>query len=152
MIKRRLRSTLRLAGLVLLIAAGATAIAALAIQFRIRLSNEWQRHVPLPAASVPQKADSIMVFAPHSDDETLACGGMLALAARNGARMRVVVLTNGDGFRIAVGRAYGTLKVTPEKCVRFAYKRQKETLRALSTLGVPSGRVTFLGYPDRGIA
>lgn len=92
-----------------------------------------------------------MVFAPHSDDETLGCGGMLAESVRNGADVHVVLVTNGDGFRIAVGRAYRTFRVTPRKCIEFAYRRQKETLKALSALGVTKDKVTFLGYPDRGV-
>lgn len=126
-------------------------IAALAIQYRIHLANESQQHVPLPAAAVHTRGDRVIVFAPHSDDETLGCGGMLATSIANGADVRVVLITNGDGFRIAVGRAYNTLRVTPQRCIEFAYRRQKETLRALETLGVSDKQVTFLGYPDRGI-
>ena len=126
-------------------------IVALAIQYKIHLANEWQSHVPLPKASPHTRGDRILVFAPHSDDETLGCGGMLATATANGADVKVVLVTNGDGFRIAVGRAYGTIKVTPKRCIEFAYKRQKETLRALGILGVNANNVTFLGYPDRGI-
>lgn len=127
------------------------AIAALAIQYRIRLANDWQQNVALPAAEVHGEGDSVMVFAPHSDDETLGCGGMLATSVANGAKVRVVLITNGDGFRLAVGRAYNTLRVTPEGCIKFAYRRQRETLRALSSLGIAPKSVVFLGYPDRGI-
>ena len=136
MFRRRLRSTLKLAAAIILIAAALWAVRALAIQFGIHLTNDWQRHVPLPEATAPHKTDRIIVFAPHSDDETLACGGMLALAARNGARVRVVLLTNGDGFRLAVGRAYHTLRVTQGMCVQFAYRRQRETRKALASLGI----------------
>jgi LmbE family N-acetylglucosaminyl deacetylase len=132
--------------------AATTLVAALAIQYRIHIANEWQQYASVPPMAAPARGDFVMVFAPHSDDETLGCGGMLSLAAKNHARVRVVLVTNGDGFRVAVGRAYKTLKVTPHKCIEFAYKRQRETLSALRTLGIPPGRVTFLGYPDRGIA
>ncbi|MGI6296722.1 MAG: PIG-L deacetylase family protein [Armatimonadota bacterium] len=127
-------------------------MATVAIQYRIHLANEWQAHVSLPVAAPHKPGDRIIVFAPHSDDETLGCGGMLATAVNNGADVRVVLITNGDGFRIAAGRAYGTIRVTAQKCIKFAYKRQKETLRALAQLGVEPNQVTFLGYPDRGIA
>ena len=39
--------------------------------------------------------DRILVFAPHSDDEVLGCGGYLALRQKEGARIRVVVVTDG---------------------------------------------------------
>ncbi len=127
------------------------AIAALAMQYRINLANKWQHRVALPPSVVHGKGDNVMVFAPHSDDETLGCGGMLATSAANGAKVRVVLVTNGDGFRLAVSRAYKRLKVTPKECIEFAYRRQRETLHALSKLGVAPKSVTFLGYPDRGI-
>ncbi len=37
----------------------------------------------------------ILVLAPHPDDEVFGCGGVLALAARTGARIRTVILTDG---------------------------------------------------------
>ena len=149
--KRLLHHTFRATRLLIWAAIAVAVIAALAIEYRIHLANEWQQHVPLPAAPIHKRGDRVLVFAPHSDDETLGCGGMLATAVANGANVRVVLVTNGDGFRIAVGRAYKTLRVTPQRCIEFAYRRQTETLRALATLGVRGKQVTFLGYPDRGI-
>ena len=151
MSRRLLHHTFRATRLLIWAAIAVVVIAVLAIQYRIRLANEWQEHVSLPPA-VPHKAgDRVMVFAPHSDDETLGCGGMLATSVRNGATARVVLITNGDGFRIAVGRDFRTLHVTPIKCIDFALKRQKETIHALAALGVKKDQVTFLGYPDRGV-
>ena len=126
-------------------------IAGLAIQYRIHLSNEWEERVRLPAAPVYGAGDRLVVFAPHCDDETLGCGGLIATSVANGARVRVVMITNGDGYRFAIGKAYKTLRVTPRRCISFAGKRQQETLNALGVLGVNKSRVTFLGYPDRGI-
>lgn len=143
---------LRLILTVLGIVCAVVLVSALAIQYRIHIANEWQEYTYVPAMSAPQKGDRVMVFAPHSDDETLGCAGMIGIAEKNKAHVRVVLITNGDGFTFAVGRAFKTLKVTPQRCIRFAYRRQKETLKALSILGVPDSNVTFLGYPDRGIA
>ena len=151
MTRRLLHRTFRVTKLLIWAALAVIVIVAIAIQYRIHLSNEWQQRVPLPAAKVQKRGDRVIVFAPHSDDETLGCGGMLATSIANGAQVRVALITNGDGFRIAVGRAYKTLRVTPRRCIGFAYKRQKETLRALAKLGVENKQVTFLGYPDRGI-
>ena len=150
--KNAARRIFEWSGFVASLMALATAVTALAISFRIRIANEWQQKASLPIAAQPSSRDSILVFAPHSDDETLGCGGMLATAAKNGAKVHVALITNGDGFRIAVSRAYRTIRVTPSKCVEFAYLRQQETLHALAVLGVPRKCVTFLGYPDRGIA
>lgn len=150
--KSRSGKVLRAAIVAFSIAAAITILIALSIQFKIHIFNEWQQYVPISSATIPGKDKSIMVFAPHCDDETLGCGGLMAEATQKGAKVQVVLVTNGDGFRIAVGTDYKTIRVTPKKCIKFAYKRQTETLRALATLGIPARSVTFLGYPDRGIA
>ncbi|MCX6345084.1 MAG: PIG-L family deacetylase [Armatimonadetes bacterium] len=148
----RLRKTLRYVIIALVIAAAATLMVAMAIQFGIRIANGWQQYAVLPAAHAPTREDNIIVFAPHADDETLGCGGMLAMAKESGARVRVVLITNGDGFWFAASRDCKTLRLTPDRIIGFAYRRQRETLNALSILGVKSSEVTFLGYPDRGLA
>ncbi|MGC8862470.1 MAG: PIG-L deacetylase family protein [Armatimonadota bacterium] len=147
-----MRRTLKLTAAVLGLAAAAGVATALVIQYRIRVANDWQQYAPIRCARVPVRGDSIIVFAPHCDDETLGCGGMLAAAHANGARVRVVLVTNGDGFRIGAAQAYRTVRVTPAMCIDYALRRQKETLSALRALSIPSRAVTFLGYPDRGIA
>lgn len=94
----------------------------------------------------------ILVLAPHSDDETLGPGGFIAEATRRGDDVRVVLATNGDGFRYAVEDEYHRLRLTPAQYIQFGYVRQRESLAALAMLGVPAEKVTFLGYPDRGLA
>lgn len=138
-------------GLVLGVAAAGVLLTALAMQFRIRIANDWQIYAKLPAAQPPAKTASIIVFAPHADDETLGCGGLLAMAHRNGAKSRVVLLTNGDGFWFAASRTYKTFRITPDRLIGFACRRQTETIKALETLGLRPSQVTFLGYPDRGL-
>jgi len=39
----------------------------------------------------------VLVFAPHPDDEVFGCGGMLAWHARHGAKVRVVIVSDGTG-------------------------------------------------------
>lgn len=43
------------------------------------------------------EAASVLVVAPHPDDETLACGGLLADLCSAGVRVTVVALTDGEG-------------------------------------------------------
>lgn len=152
MTKTNLHRTLILAGYLTGSAVITLLVIALAIQFRIHLANEWQDHVTLHTVRAPKPSDRIVIFSPHADDETLGCGGLIALAKRNGAKLHVAFITNGDGFRISVARAYKTVRVTPEKCIRYGYTRQKETRKALARLGVPKSDIIYLGYPDRGIA
>jgi len=128
-----------------------TVFSGLAIQYRIHLCNESEDRAHLPAAPVYGKGHRLLIFAPHCDDETLGCGGLIATSVANGADVRVVTVTNGDGYKFAISKAYKTIRITPQRCVDFAYRRQKETLRALSVLGVKKSHVAFLGYPDRGV-
>lgn len=95
---------------------------------------------------------SIVVFAPHTDDEILGAGGLLARAAASGARIRVVFVTNGDGFRAAVQKRFGKNAVNPAKYIKLGELRQSEAISALQRLGVKENAVIFLGYPDYGIA
>ncbi|MFH1454149.1 MAG: PIG-L family deacetylase [Armatimonadota bacterium] len=95
---------------------------------------------------------TIVVFAPHCDDEVLGCGGLIKKAVSAGAKVHIVLITNGEGFKYAVEAKF--LKVTPsvENYIDFARIRQKESLSALKHLGIDPKNIFFLGYPDRGIA
>jgi len=114
-------------------------------------ANEAVQSREFPRRLDVSRERSFLVVAPHCDDETLGAGGLIHQAVRAGARVRVVFLTNGDGFPLAVSRQYRKLRPSRRNYVRFACERQAEALAALAELGVPRERVTFLGYPDRGL-
>jgi LmbE family N-acetylglucosaminyl deacetylase len=99
----------------------------------------------------PASGHTVVVFAPHTDDETLATGGLIRQAVRNGAHVWVVLVTNGDGFRAAAMLDNRSLRINPKDFVEFGYRRQKETFAALKILGVPRDHIITLGYPDKGI-
>jgi len=120
--------------------------------YRIHQDNRAQDTAGLPLLSFPGSAERILFFAPHCDDETLAAGGLLYESARSGARIRVVVVTNGDGFRFAAEREFQELNLTPDDYIRFAHQRQEETRAAMKVMGIQPEDVLFLGYPDRGLA
>lgn len=105
----------------------------------------------LPEMPVPLRPDRLMVFAPHCDDETLGCGGLIQQTLATGGSVRTVTLTNGDAFRTAVERQARTLRIGPQDYIRFAALRQDESHRALEALGVQPNDILFLGYPDRGL-
>ena len=83
---------------------------------------------------LPDRA-RILMFAPHSDDEWIGCGGTLARLRENHCVIRVVVLTDG---------AQGD----PEHLFDgdIGEMRRQETLRVLGTLGIDD--VRFLNFPD----
>jgi len=104
-----------------------------------------------PAAGGPRT--DLVVFAPHPDDETLGCAGILLQALRRGERVKVVLFTNGDGFpdfasRI-VRRPVDGLR--EEDFAELARYRQEQSLAALRALGGAPEDLIFLGYPDSGL-
>jgi len=143
----RVRLSLLIVALPLVAAGGASG----AFYLRLHhLCNDMST-AGMPEIPEPQSDRRILVLSPHCDDETLGAGELMADARRDGAAVRIVFLTNGDGFRVAASRALGEVKVSPADLVRFAEVRQQESLRAAHELGVADEDVLFLGYPDRGL-
>lgn len=81
----------------------------------------------------------LVVVAPHPDDESLGCGGLIAAARAEGRDVRLVVVSDGCG-----SHTHSAL-YPPEK---LRVLREEETRRAVSVLGMDPGRVTFLRLPD----
>lgn len=115
------------------------------VQAQIRFSTPFFSR--LAGDAVPSlectENDVLLVIAPHCDDEVFGAGGFIYEAVKKGTRVYVVVVTNGDAFRLLVHR--------PSRALSLGLRRQKETLEALEVLGVPQDHVFFLGYPDRGL-
>ncbi len=112
-----------------------------------RRSRRRQLHAvgPLPAEVLQEVEGPALVVAPHNDDEVLATAGALQRHRALGHRVCVALLTNGDGqYR----RPFSNRRLA----VQLGYRRQEETLHALSHLGIDDEEVTFLGYPDRGLS
>lgn len=96
----------------------------------------------LPLRSVHTITGSALVVAPHPDDETLGCGGAIALLRALGYPVHVLVISNGT---LSHPRS---LKYPAPQLQAL---RQTETLEALSILGVEETDVTFLGLQDGSI-
>lgn len=116
----------------------------------LRINNLAELRELFAGWRTPDVGRTVLVVAPHCDDETIAAGGLIRQALESGAKVWVVVVTNGDGFRAAVAWDTRSIKPKPESYIEFGRLRQKETLAALMRLGVSRKRVIFLGYPDRG--
>jgi LmbE family N-acetylglucosaminyl deacetylase len=114
--------------------------------YRQNLSVEKEGFTTMPE---PSAQDRLLIFAPHCDDETLGCAGLMAMARRIGALVKVVVVTNGDA---SYSTAISSAKVSPSQYVEMAYARQAETVAAVKELGLSPEDVIFLGYPDGGTA
>ena len=125
--------------------------ASAAFYYHQRERNTVQNLLRLPAAPPPDSTTRLLIFAPHCDDETLGNAGLIQRTLAAGGTVRVVILTNGDGFPAAAAREFRSLRLEPEDYLRFARLRQQESLAALQSLGVSANDVSFCGYPDRGL-
>ncbi|AGY60605.1 PIG-L deacetylase family protein [Gloeobacter kilaueensis] len=109
------------------------------------LSTNAPRAVPegplLPSTAIQQLGPALVV-APHPDDETLGCGGAIALLRK--ANIPVEVLVVSDGTRSHPGS-----RRWPAPALRKL--REAETREALGVLGVESDCITFLGLPDGAV-
>lgn len=81
----------------------------------------------------------VLVLAPHPDDESIACGGTVALLADAGARVVLVVASDGEA---TLGSS-----LPPEG---IAAARRAEARRAAEVLGIAD--VRFLREPDLGLS
>lgn len=89
---------------------------------------------------------TIVLFAPHPDDETLGCGGYVAQRIDAGCRVVIVVLTMGEKLF-----SHGLRICTDPSPEEIRAMRREETLQATAILGVPGADVRFLEYADRSL-
>jgi len=97
-------------------------------------------------------AARVLVFSPHPDDETVAVGGLIHRVVRARLPLRVVFMTNGDGYLHAAQADFDVTHPTDDDYVALGELRQREALAALARLGVKRQQVRFLGFPDGGLA
>jgi len=96
------------------------------------------------------KGERVLIFAPHPDDETIGTGGLIQRALSAGARVKVVCYTNGDHNELAFIVYEKRITFKKRELVHMGEVRQKETIEAMTSLGLKENDITFLGYPDFG--
>lgn len=99
---------------------------------------EFDEQQLLPFHPTTLQGESILVLAPHPDDEVIGCGGVLALAKRDGRAISVVVVTDG------------TAASNESDADQYRLRRERESRHGLELIGID--RVEFLGFSDRGLA
>ena len=87
-------------------------------------------------------ARSILIVAPHPDDETLGCGGAIALSGQLNIPVSVLIVSDGT-------KSHPNSKAYPPPALKKV--REQESLAALAILGVAPEAVTFLGLPDGAV-
>ena len=95
----------------------------------------------LPYADLDRllEAGPALILAPHADDESLGCGGLIAEACARGRPPWVTILTDG------VGSHPGSASYPP---ARLRHIREQEAYAAVAILGLPAKRLSFLRLPD----
>jgi LmbE family N-acetylglucosaminyl deacetylase len=105
----------------------------------------------LPPFRTVTADDTVLVVAPHPDDESLCCGGLIHTARSAGAKVAIVWITNGDGFKWDAIVVEKKLRPRAGTYLDLARQRQAEARNAGAALGVAPDSLMFLGYPDRGV-
>ncbi len=83
----------------------------------------------------------LLCIHPHPDDESIACGGVLARAAAEGVRTVVVTCTGGEAGENLAGIDLGDVPLVEH--------RRRELAQAIEILGVDEHHL--LGYRDSGM-
>lgn len=90
----------------------------------------------------PGTPRSLLVIAPHADDETIGAYGLMARLRARGVAVRVLVVTDGAA-------SHPGSRLWPR--TRLVRERQRETRRAMRTIGITARDIAFLGFPDGGL-
>jgi LmbE family N-acetylglucosaminyl deacetylase len=84
------------------------------------------------------RGKTVMVFTPHPDDDVFGCGGIMAMLARGGNKIIIVVYTNDN-------KGSFDLEMTSERLARI---RKAEQEAAMEAIGVSKENILWLGYED----
>lgn len=84
----------------------------------------------------------VLVVSPHPDDESLGCGGLIALCRQDGRAVHVAMISDGAG-------SHPNSRKYPYDALRDL--RESETRDAVEKLGLGEHDVTFLRLPDRSV-
>jgi len=86
---------------------------------------------------------TVIILAPHPDDETLGCGGTIAKKVNDGYRVLIVIMTDGRHSFTLVEDVDSDLK--PQELKEM---RKNEVKTAARILGVPEENLCFLEFED----
>jgi LmbE family N-acetylglucosaminyl deacetylase len=78
----------------------------------------------------------ILIVAPHPDDETFGCGGLITQKIKNGSDVYILFLTNGEK----------SLSTVPE--AELIQMRRTSAINAVKLLGVSENNIHWMDLPD----
>ena len=97
------------------------------------------RALPLSSDDALLHRGRAMILAPHADDESLGCGGLIAELCERGRPPFVLVVTDGTG-------SHPNSRRWPAERLRAL--RERETLAAIAWLGMSAADLGFLRLRD----
>ena len=145
---RHARIALAMAAVLLSSGAGAAPAAAV-VQAKKR-PQPVKPPAPPPVLAVPE-ATRLLVIAPHPDDEVLGAGGLMQRVKSTGGAVRVVYLTDGEGYPEGVREEDHVATPTAKNYLGYGKQRRREARAALVRLCLADAFQTFLGFPDGGL-
>lgn len=106
-----------------------------------RATDMLDRFASLPFGEIEAVATGkrILILAPHADDESLGCGGLIAHALSAGSEVFVIILTDG-------AKSHPNSKSYPAS--RLIALREDEAAAAVAVLGIKPDHLVFFRYPD----
>lgn len=84
---------------------------------------------------------NLLVLAPHPDDESLGCGGLIALLRAAGSSVSIIFVTSGSA-------SHTSLTHPPSLLARI---REAEAVKACMEMGVHLANIHFLRAQDSGL-
>jgi len=91
----------------------------------------------------PAKKIRVVIFAPHPDDDILACGGTIALKIKQGYEIYIVYMTDGRNSHLH------ELGISSDPSPsELAEIRKEEARKALYIMGLDKDTLIFLDFED----
>lgn len=100
------------------------------------------KNIPLAPEQCVTGFGTTLIVAPHADDESLGCGGVVSLLRKYGQTVYILLLTDGT-LSHQNSREY-----PPEKLRDL---RETELVEAAAALGVTAENIIFCRYQDRNV-
>jgi len=108
-------------------------------RFFYRIAKHKSQPTTPEITNVSQKNyKTIIIVAPHPDDEILCCSNVISKILDRGDHVKIIFITDGD--------ARSDINVWDSR--EYSLERRKESLLAAKRLGLNSSDLIFLGYPD----
>lgn len=104
----------------------------------VSINHLWEEDYT-PFNTVELLNNTVLVLAPHADDESFGCGGSLIHHVNNDDHIKIVILTDGSKGDFA-----GEYTIED-----YILKREEEARKACEILGVSD--IEFWGNPDRDL-